>query len=70
MTENYLRHPAYREYPVVGVSWIQAVEFSNWRTNRYNELILETEGYTEKGAKYIYDAEKHLTQILIFKHLA
>jgi gliding motility-associated lipoprotein GldJ len=58
MTENYLRHPAYREYPVVGVSWIQAVEFSNWRTNRYNELILETEGYTEKGAKYIYDAEK------------
>lgn len=58
MTENYLRHPAYREYPVVGVSWIQAIEFSNWRTNRYNELILEREGYTEKGAKYIYDADK------------
>ncbi|WP_031428013.1 gliding motility lipoprotein GldJ [Flavimarina sp. Hel_I_48] len=57
MTENYLRHPAYREYPVVGVSWIQAVEFSNWRTNRYNELLLEREGYTAKGAKYTYDAE-------------
>ena len=23
MTNNYLRHPAYAEYPVVGVSWIQ-----------------------------------------------
>jgi len=57
MTENYLRHPAYREYPVVGVSWIQAVEFSNWRTNRYNELLLEREGYSAKGAKYTYDAE-------------
>ena len=24
MTNNYLRHPAYAEYPVVGVNWIQA----------------------------------------------
>ena len=23
MVENYLRHPAYSEYPVVGVSWVQ-----------------------------------------------
>ena len=57
MTENYLRHPAYARYPVVGVSWIQAVEFSNWRTNRYNELILEEEGYTQRGARYNVDAE-------------
>ena len=28
MVENYLRHPAYGNYPVVGVSWIQAVEFA------------------------------------------
>jgi len=28
MTNNYLRHPAYANYPVVGVNWIQAVEFS------------------------------------------
>ncbi|MDN3666300.1 gliding motility lipoprotein GldJ [Algibacter miyuki] len=47
MTENYLRHPAYGEYPVVGVSWIQAVEFSNWRTDRVNELNLQKNGYLE-----------------------
>ena len=52
MTENYLRHPAYAEYPVVGVSWIQAMEYSKWRTDRVNELMLEKEGYIAKGAQY------------------
>ncbi|MBD0830759.1 gliding motility lipoprotein GldJ [Aestuariibaculum sediminum] len=51
MTDNYLRHPAYGEYPVVGVSWIQAVEFANWRTDRVNEYTLEREGYLKRDAK-------------------
>ncbi len=51
MTNNYLRHPAYAEYPVVGVNWIQAVEFSNWRTQRVNEALLEKNGYLKKNAK-------------------
>jgi gliding motility-associated lipoprotein GldJ len=51
MTENYLRHPAYAEYPVVGVSWIQATEFAKWRTDRVNENILETQKYLKKDAK-------------------
>ncbi|AWH74323.1 gliding motility lipoprotein GldJ [Dokdonia sp. Dokd-P16] len=56
MTENYLRHPAYANYPVVGVSWIQAVEYANWRSNRVNELILEEQGYTARGARFDVDA--------------
>lgn len=51
MTNNYLRHPSYSEYPVVGVNWIQAVEFSKWRTERVNEALLEKNGYLKKGAK-------------------
>lgn len=51
MTNNYLRHPAFSDYPVVGVSWIQAVEFSKWRTDRVNEYQLEKEGYTKKNAR-------------------
>lgn len=51
MTENYLRHPAYGEYPVVGVNWIQATEFSRWRTDRVNEKILEEQRYLKKDAK-------------------
>ena len=52
MTNNYLRHPAFADYPVVGVTWLQAVEFSNWRTDRVNELILEEEGFTTRNARY------------------
>ena len=51
MTENYLRHPGYGEYPVVGVSWIQAVEFANWRTDRVNEKALIGEGYIAREAE-------------------
>ena len=38
--ENYLRHPAYLFYPVVGVSWLQATRYAMWRTDRVNEHIL------------------------------
>ncbi len=51
MTNNYLRHPAYANYPVVGVNWIQAVEFCKWRTDRVNEVVLEKEGYLKRDAK-------------------
>ncbi len=44
LTENYLRHPAYAEYPVVGVSWRQATEYCKWRTDRVNEKILIEKG--------------------------
>ena len=45
LVENYLRNPAYGQYPVVGVSWVQANEFARWRSDRYNEKILMDEGY-------------------------
>ena len=38
--QYYFRHPAYQEYPVVGVSWVQATNFCKWRTDRVNENIL------------------------------
>lgn len=67
MTNNYLRHPSYAEYPVVGVNWIQAVEFSNWRTQRVNEALLEKSGYLKKDAKTLdvtadsnFDTETYL----------
>jgi gliding motility-associated lipoprotein GldJ len=38
--EYYFRHPAYAEYPVVGVNWLQASDFCQWRTDRVNEKLL------------------------------
>ncbi|MFT7406490.1 MAG: gliding motility-associated lipoprotein GldJ [Flavobacteriaceae bacterium] len=49
---NYLRHPAYSDFPVVGVSWLQASQYAGWRTNRVNEAILEREGFLSEEAKY------------------
>ncbi len=61
MVDNYLRHPAYAEYPVVGVSWIQAVEFANWRSDRVNELYLEEAGYIERDAKIAANSESNFS---------
>lgn len=38
--EYYLRHPSFDDYPVVGVSWLQATDFAKWRSDRVNEQIL------------------------------
>lgn len=37
MTRNYFNHPAFDDYPVVGVDWQQAKAFCNWRTQLWNE---------------------------------
>ena len=34
---NYLRYPGFRYYPVVGVSWNQAVDYCRWRTEAVNK---------------------------------
>jgi gliding motility-associated lipoprotein GldJ len=44
LTENYLRHPSYSDYPVVGVSWRQANEYCKWRSDRVDEMTLVDKG--------------------------
>lgn len=46
MTQMYYWHPAYDNYPVVGVSWKQAVAFNRWRTNWMNEDYRRRSGLT------------------------
>ena len=36
MHNEYFSHPAYQDYPVVGISWKQAMAFCNWRTHFKN----------------------------------
>lgn len=37
---NYFSYPAFNEYPVVCISWDQAVAYCAWRSDRVNELRL------------------------------
>lgn len=40
MTNMYFWHPAYDNYPVVGISWVQAKAFSVWRTQLLNSWLV------------------------------
>ncbi len=40
----YFRYPSYNEYPIVGVSWLQANDYCAWRSDRVNEKVLIDEG--------------------------
>lgn len=39
MTNMYFWHPAYDDYPVVGISWKQARAFCVWRTQLFNSWL-------------------------------
>lgn len=41
---NYFTHPSFDQYPVVGVTWEQAMDYCTWRTDRVNELALVRAG--------------------------
>ncbi len=42
--QYYFRHPSYNNYPVVGVTWLQANDYCLWRSDRVNEQLLIDEG--------------------------
>ena len=40
-TKNYFWHPAFDDYPVVGINWKQATAFAHWRTSMMNSFLRE-----------------------------
>ena len=47
-SRNYFWHPAFDDYPVVGVNWKQAKAFSHWRTKLWNSFKGADEPNTEE----------------------
>ena len=58
MVTQYFRHPAYQDYPVVGVSWQQAVDYCDWRTDRVNERRLIESGALGKNPEKAWQKYK------------
>jgi formylglycine-generating enzyme len=75
--ENYFTHPAFDQYPVVGVTWEQAMDYCTWRTDRVNELALvdagiilppdfskleKQENHDSIANTFVFNTQKYLTQ--------
>ena len=54
----YLRHPAYKNCPVVGISQKQAIEYSKWRSERVLEQILVSNGVIAADSSYKFTMER------------
>jgi formylglycine-generating enzyme required for sulfatase activity len=59
----YHSHPAYKDYPVVGVSYEQAVAYCNWRSDRVNELYY----FKKHKLKYHADSNYVVEQIVKYR---
>ncbi|MBP1677359.1 MAG: hypothetical protein H6Q20_1918 [Bacteroidetes bacterium] len=73
---NYFTHPAFNQYPIVGVTWEQAMDYCSWRTDRVNERALIEAGviaapdfaklsglsHDEVRTNFVFNTQKYLLQ--------
>jgi formylglycine-generating enzyme required for sulfatase activity len=56
--QYYLRHPAYRAYPVVGVSYEQAIEFCKWKTEKVAEYFTREKKHSDLTFEFRLPSKK------------
>jgi len=49
--DHYFRYPGFRYFPVVGVTWRQAVDYCGWRTSVVNRKLAEESGLEDIPAE-------------------
>jgi formylglycine-generating enzyme required for sulfatase activity len=50
LVKTYFNHPAYKNYPVVGLTYEQVIAYSKWRSDRVFEMILLAQNENLKNA--------------------
>lgn len=63
--ETYFRFPSYDDYPVVGVTWLQANEYCKWRSDRVNEMLLIEKGILNPNPEQ-KDSDNFNTQAYLY----
>jgi formylglycine-generating enzyme required for sulfatase activity len=56
LSDYYFRHPSFNNYPAVGISYEQAVEFCKWRTLRANEGDYFRENNIKDYLNHLHDS--------------
>ena len=57
MTKRYFAHPSFDNYPVVGVNWLQASAFSEWRTHYLNSYLISKNRVQESDFRLPTEAQ-------------
>lgn len=59
----YFRHVAYRDYPVVGISYEQAVAFCKWRTERVKMFLTRKKDFKNHNFEYRLPSKEEWEQL-------
>ncbi|MES2618478.1 MAG: SUMF1/EgtB/PvdO family nonheme iron enzyme [Bacteroidota bacterium] len=68
---SVLGHPAFGAYPVVGVTWYQAMEYCRWKNDRINEsIVMETIDidYMQYVSKHVVHENNFNTETYLAGH--
>ncbi|MEP6596168.1 MAG: SUMF1/EgtB/PvdO family nonheme iron enzyme [Ginsengibacter sp.] len=57
MAKQYFSHPAYGNYPVVGINWKQATAFCEWRSHYLNSFLMSKKRSTESPFRLPTEAQ-------------